>query len=309
MTDIKDELTIAAEEYGSSFGITKRDLKHAFVDEIEFPAGVNALLATRDALLEAGTVLEEDLDSCYYVAKVEAGAANANTALVVAIVEGRRCALGSCAKEGLIKQSTAKKAVEKVREAALKSAGEHSTKDFLLTKEELEEKLLALDASREGFEPVGLFAMCYSPAFGSEVDAKLTCNGCGKSFKLRDVTSYGDKNALDYYNVVAEEYQVLGYDAQIQYFCDECVKKRSLPGLHGEPTNVFFAFRAKNSDDYHLTPLESRYCYDDELKMVLEFLKGAESYQELDKDYSSSSLFETAEGFKECIERILGLEI
>ena len=309
MMDIRDELAIAAEEYGSLLGITKRDLKHAFVGEIEYPAGVNALLATRDALLETGTILEEDLDSCYYVAEVEAGAANANTALVVAIVGGRRCALGSCAKEGLIKQSTAKKAVEKVKEAALKSAGEHSAKDFLLTKEELEEKLLALDASREGFEPIGLFAMCYSPAFGMEVDAKLTCNGCGKTFELLDVTSYGDESALDYYNVVAEEYQVLGYDAQIQYFCDECVIERSMPRLRAEPTNVFFAFRAKGSDTYHLMPLESRYCYDDELKMVLEFLKGAESYQELDKDYSSSSLFETAEGFKECIERVLGLEI
>ena len=36
--------------------------------------------------------------------------------------------------------------------------------EFSFTKEELEEKLCALDATRDSFEPVGIFAMCYSPA-------------------------------------------------------------------------------------------------------------------------------------------------
>ena len=42
--------------------------------------------------------------------------------------------------------------------------------DFSLTKEELEEKLRALDATRDSFEPVGIFAMCYSPV--------RMCAGC-----------------------------------------------------------------------------------------------------------------------------------
>ena len=79
--------------------------------------------------------------------------------------------------------------------------------------------------------------------------------------------------------------------------------------LRDNPTNVFFAFKAKGADDYHLTPLNTDYCYDDELRMVLEFLKGAESYKDLDKDYTSCSLYEMADGFRECIERTLGLEI
>lgn len=183
-------------------------------------------------------------------------------------------------------------------------------KDFSLTKEELEAKLHALDATRDGFEPVGIFAMCYSPAMMMPDDiVPKTCEGCGRQFDVIGVQSYGDENALDVYNEIAGEYQALGYDAQIQFYCDECVETQSLPKLKDEETNVFFAFRARGANGYHLTPLETQYCYDDELRMVLEFLKGAESYKDLDKDYTYASLFETADGFKECIERILRLEI
>ena len=52
MIEIKYELEAAIEEYGASFGIVKRNAKHADFDEIEYPPGVNPLLATRDALIE-----------------------------------------------------------------------------------------------------------------------------------------------------------------------------------------------------------------------------------------------------------------
>ena len=86
-------------------------------------------------------------------------------------------------------------------------------------------------------------------------------------------------------------------------------KLRNLPEAKWAATNIYFAFRAKGEKEYRLTPLEQRYCYDYKLRMVLEFLKGAKSYQELDKDYTNSSLFDSADGFKECIEQVLGLEI
>lgn len=310
MIDIKYELEVAIEEYGASFGIAKRNAKHADFDEIEYPPGVNPLLATRDALIEVGDILDEDLDAGIYVASVDAGLANANAALIVAVIAGRRCALAACAKEGLIKQSTAKKAIERLKETALRNAGKHATKDFFLTKKELEKRLVALDATRKGFEPVGIFATCYAPARMMREDVvSKTCKGCGKSFDITDVLNYGDQNALDIYNTVAEEYQTLGYDAEIHYYCDDCVMTRMLPQLESGFTNAFFAFKPKGAYEYHLSPLETQYCYDDELKMVLEFLKGAESYKELDKDYTFRSLFDTADGFKECIERILGLEV
>ena len=122
------------------------------------------------------------------------------------------------------------------------------------------------------------------------------------------VRNYGHGNVLDDYQRVAKGFRDLGYDAQILYYCDECVNERSLPSLEDESTNVFFGFKAKGEKGYRLTPLSQKRCDDGELRMVLEFLRGVRSYQELDKDYTSHSLFGSADEIKECIERVLGLE-
>ena len=103
--------------------------------------------------------------------------------------------------------------------------------DFSLTKEELEEKLRALDATRDSFEPVGIFAMCYSPVrMMPDAVVSKTCEGCGKRFDVA-VRSYGAQNVLSDYRQVAKGFRDLGYDAQILYYCDECVNERSLPSL------------------------------------------------------------------------------
>lgn len=180
--------------------------------------------------------------------------------------------------------------------------------DFSLTKEELEEKLRALDSTRDSFEPVGIFAMCYSPVrMMPDAVVTKTCEGCGRRFDVV-VRSYGVRSILGDYRQVAKGFRDLGYDARILYYCDECVNERSLPSLEGESTNVFFGFKAKGEEEYRLTPLNQEHCDDAELRMVLEFLMGVRSYQELDKGYISHSLFDTADGIKECIERVLGLE-
>ena len=179
-------------------------------------------------------------------------------------------------------------------------------KKFALTKEELERKLLELDATRDDFSPAGLFAMCYSvapPEYENRV--RLTCAGCGKRFAINGVL----KGTLDAYRRIAGEYRALGYDAQILFYCDECMSKKSLPTLDAEATNVYFGVKVKGAKEYRLTPLSVDRYGTDELMMVLEFLKGAKSYQELDKDYDCRSLFMSADGFRECIERILGLEL
>jgi len=118
--DVKKQLGTAIENYGATLGIKKKNVAHAAIAEIELPEEANASRTVRDALIEVGEILEEDLDSGLYIATVKAGAANANPALVVAIAEAHGAKLGACAKEGLIKQSTAKKAIEKVRKASFR---------------------------------------------------------------------------------------------------------------------------------------------------------------------------------------------
>lgn len=120
MKDIEGQLGYAIGEYGSMYGLANKDLKKMSTGEIELPEGVHALRAVRDVLIEVGDILEESFDSGTYLAAVKAGAGNANTALVVALVEGNKCFLAACAREGLIKQSTAKKTIEKIKKAARK---------------------------------------------------------------------------------------------------------------------------------------------------------------------------------------------
>lgn len=177
--------------------------------------------------------------------------------------------------------------------------------DFSLTKEQLEEKLLALDATRDDFEPRGMFAMCYAPAAMPAKDAvPKVCEQCGKQF---NIVGRGVRGVLTNYRRIAKECRDFGYDAQILYYCDRCVSSQSLPTLEGDSANVFFGFKTKEEKEYHLTPLDQMYCDDDDLRMALEFLKGAKSYQELDKDYGAHSLYGSADGFRESIERVLGL--
>lgn len=181
--------------------------------------------------------------------------------------------------------------------------------DFSLTKEQLEEKLLALDATRSDFEPRGMFAMCYAPMprprpRPEKDTVSKVCEQCGKQFSI---VGRGVRKVLTNYRRIAKECRDFGYDAQILFYCDRCVSSHSLPILEHESTNVFFGFKTKEEKEYHLTPLDQMHCDDGDLRIALEFLKGAKSYQELDKDYGAHSLYGSADGFRESIERVLGL--
>ena len=73
------------------------------------------LINLRDCLIGLGTILDEDYDLKSYVIKVSAGLANCNTAIVaIQLFENTLWLLGY-AKEGLINQHTAEKAMDKVK--------------------------------------------------------------------------------------------------------------------------------------------------------------------------------------------------
>ncbi len=120
MKDVENLLGFAIGKYGSLYGVTKTSIKQATFGKIEFQEELHTLRVIRDVLIEVGDILEEDLDSGCYIATVKAGVGSANTAIVVALVDGQVSFFGACAKEGLIKQSTAKKALEKIKKAVLK---------------------------------------------------------------------------------------------------------------------------------------------------------------------------------------------
>lgn len=71
----------------------------------------------RDALIGNGKILEEDFEKKIYVVAIEAGIADVNAAIAaIQWTESEKLYITAYAREGLIKQHTAEKAVIKVKE-------------------------------------------------------------------------------------------------------------------------------------------------------------------------------------------------
>lgn len=185
-------------------------------------------------------------------------------------------------------------------------------KDFSLTKEELEEKLRELEKSRDEFDQMErMFACCYAPVAMPELEKPVskTCTGCGNSFEIIGMNGYGNASTLQYYEEIAKDFRELGYDAHIHYYCDACIAKKGLSKYDEEDTHVFFAFKAKDADEYRLTPLRTTFCHEDDLLIALEFLKGAPNYQEIYNELYFVADTATADDYKNSITRVLGLEL
>lgn len=70
----------------------------------------------RDSIIGVGKILEEDLEISTYVVNISAGAANMNSAVVAIQLNDNCVSMLGYAKEGLINQHTAEKAIDKVVE-------------------------------------------------------------------------------------------------------------------------------------------------------------------------------------------------
>ena len=88
-----DKLDLVIKEYCGSLGIKIDDMNSKDASEIMFPENINALNAIRDIF-------------------------DANEAIVIALIDQHKCSIAAYAKEGLIKQSTSKRAIEKIKKAS-----------------------------------------------------------------------------------------------------------------------------------------------------------------------------------------------
>lgn len=82
--------------------------------EKKLSVGEMTFIQLRDRLLGNGKIIEEDFDKQIYVISVLAGAANMNTAVIGVKLVNQELHFAAYAKEGLIKQHTAEKAIEKL---------------------------------------------------------------------------------------------------------------------------------------------------------------------------------------------------
>ena len=68
----------------------------------------------RDSLIGLGTILDEDFELNSYILSIRSVFANQNSAIVAIQLSGDKIIILGYAKEGLINQHTAKKAIDKV---------------------------------------------------------------------------------------------------------------------------------------------------------------------------------------------------
>ena len=81
-----------------------------------------SMLKIRDTLLKIGTLLRENLEEEYYIGTLAAGIGNKNTAYIIIKKNKNKNSLDVCcyAREGLIKQHTARKAINKFERELLR---------------------------------------------------------------------------------------------------------------------------------------------------------------------------------------------
>ena len=94
-------------------------IKEELVEIGEIAADVS-MLKIRDTLLKIGTLIQENLEEEYYIGTIAAGIGNKNIAYI--IIKKNKNNLDVCcyAREGLIKQHTARKAINKFERELLR---------------------------------------------------------------------------------------------------------------------------------------------------------------------------------------------
>lgn len=125
---VNDLLSNIISMYAPRFGraVTKKVALNlamtAIACQIETTAGDTYALA-RTALSECGIILEENLEDGIISGVILSGAANMNPAFLLLRVEGTSIHLTANAKEGLIKQHTAERAIDAFKLALANTEG------------------------------------------------------------------------------------------------------------------------------------------------------------------------------------------
>ena len=84
------------------------------VEYYELPNVNMSLTQIRDKIIGSGTILEEDFQNQIYVMAIMSGMGDMNEAIVVIQLYEQTLKIMAYAREGLIKQNTAKKAINKL---------------------------------------------------------------------------------------------------------------------------------------------------------------------------------------------------
>ena len=113
--EVAQKLEEALRRYGADYGFVVTDKSvRKLIDGSAY-----ATVEVKEAFMEVGKVIELSDDGMECVAVVGAGVANMNIALVVTKMGKDKVEFAATANEGLIKQNTAKHAIDRVEKRLL----------------------------------------------------------------------------------------------------------------------------------------------------------------------------------------------
>lgn len=118
---LKERLKNALKLYGADLGFVITGAQ----EQKLLDAGVYKAITTADlngqrlakVIMGVGKVLQQSDDEKAYIAAIGSGAGNMNVAMVAIELDGDEVAVLAVAREGFIKQHTAKKAIERIEKA------------------------------------------------------------------------------------------------------------------------------------------------------------------------------------------------
>lgn len=204
-------------------------------------------------------------------------------------------------------------------EQSLAHAGETPSSD------ELSARLERLDETKDGFERrvfnrladgYGLYGTMglVTKEEGWQCDT-VACQECGTPVPIWS-SSVDEATGLDAYAQVTYAYRAFGYDARMQFLCPECARRHGEEPEHGgwleSPSSAavpFFSLRLRDAANRTLSQVRPHVSRSRDLPgllMVLAFLRGADSYDELNRPYRTcSTLYDMPEVFREQIRQVL----
>ena len=177
------------------------------------------------------------------------------------------------------------------------------------SRKHLDDALAELAKTKSEFAPSDIMAMCYSPIMIAPGKRELVCEQCGAHFKVSN--AFGALKIDDYEDRV-NKIRTRGYNAKIDVFCPECAMLLDKPSSYEFVIEHSDGSEARTPLQSDLSSREDSSCIDDStLNAILEFVDGAENYNDIDRASSYASYgvsrFNAPEEYEAELVRVLGL--
>lgn len=132
------------------------------------------------------------------------------------------------------------------------------------------------------YSPPERSAMCYSIREPAQIPFYFKCDACGQNASMTVFDSDGEeKQMIEKYKSLANEFTKLGYPSRIKCYCDECAERFFPSSVSYSKNNIVFSLsRPDRKTPIYSFPSTWGY-YDVEYQTALAFLRGSDTIAKL----------------------------